>query len=1359
MPQPTVNRFFKGLNSDMSLTDRSQDMFLDGHNIRLARREEGTLWATNIRGNEETFSLSDGFIPIGSKEFDGYLFILSVNGATGISEIGSYPAPAITGGINRAYRPLQNYTTSNYVSQIGDDCLLPDVTDLGNFTTPHLNFQCDKPARVEIRLDYDGSVNIYWTDDFNPWRVVNSGFVLSTGIANRRYITQDMVISGFINGINESDKHPIVNMINTMQGGSLRVGNYFFFVRYTDLNFLSTSFIGQSGPVPVFNTTGLSSSTTFGGEPQGVTDKAVDLLISNLDTSIGFIEIGFLRAYGNELFEAFIIDKRYSINGNTFRQVRITGNEPLIPISVGDLLAYKPSDAIYCKDMAQELKQLFIANTRGIALDHPDLRRFMCSLTLDERTVNNGPADAIKNDSTDNPYSKDSNDTEERVGYFSGETYIFACVPVFKGGFMGMPYPMTGVDNYNSLAANVNKSGIYRFKRSHEEKFWDGTNTFIKNISVNNTAAQSIYTTSQWLQDNLIGVYIARGERNKILLYQGLSLRTYNGNMNPYQGTSKTTPNVSLNTYEINGNIVTSSGGAIQNGADDWFAKDSIPLFEPATYHLMARIDTLPPLGINFRSRYFGYSHPYDYTKRNDFTDLQRLSVFSVDYYIDKISVPDTAYVQMVGTTNYYNDWERESTSNNTIPINNTNAIAGWRTTPTDTGPSEVFDVTSKISIPLFNRGNVQTFVGYNQLNITYTRDGFSSEAFDIVGWSAIPFNGFTGRYDEGRKAIENGLYYYEETAVIAGAKQWSISLPVSTPDYIGLLTAPSYVPTFNAVTGDFDHYVDKWDRAIVNVCTTNPDSIDYLDLYDFKNTNFFAIGNFQPIADFMSIPQHNYYRGDCIIARSYLKIFNGSVENISTSFFDILSGVDGAGLLIYGGNNFDEAIEDFKRGYGYWISIVTEQMYNSNYRHELGRNKFYPKTNVLNPGKDFSWIYDSPESYFYNKGYREYLGARSWVGIDLLQPISNNMFPTRIRPSLPHIFGAVRDGYRQFIPADAKDFDYAAGAIQAICTMYGSLYSFQNRAINLHPLQERVTQQVTEGSTAILGSSQGLTDFRQVIKEGYGTQHRFSVIKAGSALYCIDFNKRSILRITGSSVENLDIVKGVQTWFRKIVSIYSTGFSDIMEQLPNAFPCGLGIFGAYNRKYKDIVWTLRLGNEDKTIVFSEEVDAFLGTHGYKPIGYGMVEEDFYCFDGSKAYLQDVSDKYQTFFGVLDNWKLRWATNEGAEMTKHWDNIIISSNNRIFKLIKYETQHQTAEQNPFIPLVQFWYAPTYRENEWRLPVRRADNVKEPELSIYDDFSIDKTPLRGRYLITEIHYQADKELWVREVITFHNNSFV
>jgi hypothetical protein len=1327
----------------MSLTDRSQDIYLDGHNIRLARREEGTLWAANIRGNEETFQLKENYVPIGSVEFDGFLFIFSYNPSTSFCEIGSYPSPdPTTNYITRDYRPLRNYTAQIYIPDIDESCLVSTITNLGEFTTPLLGFKCDKPLRVEARLDFDGSVNLYWTDDNLPWRSVNNGFVLRTGAPNNRYITAGMIQSGYINGINENSNHPIVDFQN-YGSGSLKVGNYFFFVRYTDLNYLTTSFLSQSGPVPLFVSNNAGSAiVTSTGESDDLSNKSVNLLVSGLDVNIPFIEIGYIRYFGQDTFECFLIDKRFSINGNPQVGVNITGNEPLIALTIDELVLYKPSDALYCKDIAQAFNTFFLANTRGPVLDHPDLRKFMCALTLSESYINNGPADEIRTDINNNPYSTDGNDTEEKVGYFSGETYCFAIVPVFKGGFTGLPYPMTGYDNYLGLMSNSNNQGTFRFRRYFNAPAYDGTNTFIKGINVNTSGAATIYSTSLWLQENLEGVYVTRAERKPNLLFQGLSLRCYNGKMNPrpyedsislyFQGLSPTSFNIT---------------------EENWNTERIIPLFEPATYCMYQE------LFLSNANSYktFNYAKPYEFNLKNDFVDKNSLAIFSTDYYIGRENVPDNSYVELLATTRYFDHWRRESTSLNPVAINDRSAIGNWKTSSTDIGPITPAFIRFE---PLYNnvdtpdRGVIQTFVGYNQngLNIV-TPEGFSSNNLNIVGWTAVPNTRFVSRFDEGKIASQDGLYYYKGE-VNSSSAFYEISLPVATPDYVAITNAPTYNAPYDT---QFNHYIDSWNRSIVNTYIANPNTLDYTDFYDFKNTEFYPIGKFQNITDFLASAQHTYYRGDCIVSRTYLKLQNASNENISQEFYDILSNVIGTATPVQN-TNAEEALDSLQKGYGHWVSVVTENKYNPNYRYELGRNYFYPKTNPINPGIDFAWIYDSPESFFYNKGMSEYLGPRAGVGIDLLQPLSDNRFPTRIRPSLKHIFGAVRDGYRQFIPADAKDFDYEAGEIQALAVMFDYLYSFQNRAINLHPINERVTQQSTSGSTAILGQSTGLTEFRQVIKRGYGTQHRFGVIKANQALYCIDWNKRAVLRVAGGEVQMLDVEKGVQSWFRRIVAIGSTGYSDALEVLPNAHTCGLGIHGVYNRKYKEVIWTLKLGVETKTIAFSEEMDTFLGTHGYKPNMYAQVEEDLYSFVDNKAWLHDVKDKYDNFYNLQDIWKIKVSVAEGAEITKHYDNIVITSNNRVFSSIKFETQHQVAEQRPFQPTNEFWYAPTYRENEWRLPIRRADNIKEPELNIYDDFGFDKTPMRGRYLIVELEYDGDKELWVRELMTYFNLSF-
>jgi hypothetical protein len=1327
----------------MSLTDRSQDIYLDGHNIRLARREEGTLWAANIKGNEETFQLKENYVPIGSVEFDGFLFIFSYNPSTSFCEIGSYPSPdPTTNYITRDYRPLRNYTAQIYIPDIDESCLVSTVTNLGEFTTPLLGFKCDKPLRVEARLDFDGSVNLYWTDDNLPWRSVNNGFVLRTGAPNNRYVTAGMIQSGYINGINENSNHPIVDFQN-YGSGSLKVGNYFFFVRYTDLNYLTTSFLSQSGPVPLFVSNNAGSAVvTSTGESDDLSNKSVNLLVSGLDVNIPFIEIGYIRYFGQDTFECFLIDKRFSINGSPQVGVNITGNEPLIALTIDELVLYKPSDALYCKDIAQAFNTFFLANTRGPVLDHPDLRKFMCALTLSENYQNNGPADEIRTDVNNNPYSIDGNDTEEKVGYFSGETYCFAIVPVFKGGFTGLPYPMTGYDNYLGLMSNSNNQGTFRFRRYFNAPAYDGTNTFIKGINVNTSGAATIYNTSLWLQENLEGVYVTRAERKPNLLFQGLSLRCYNGKMNPrpYEdGISLYSQGLSPTSFNIT--------------EENWNTERIIPLFEPATYCMYQE------LFLSNANSYktFNYAKPYEFNLKNDFVDKNSLAIFSTDYYIGRENVPDNSYVELLATTRYFDHWRRESTSLNPVAINDRSAIGNWKTSSTDIGPITPAFIRFE---PLYNnvdtpdKGVIQTFVGYNQngLNIV-TPEGFSSNCLNIVGWTAVPNTRFVSRFDEGKIASQDGLYYYKGE-VNSSSAFYEISLPVATPDYVAITNAPTYNAPYDT---QFNHYIDSWNRSIVNTYIANPNTLDYTDFYDFKNTEFYPIGKFQNITDFLASAQHTYYRGDCIVSRTYLKLQNASNENISQEFYDILSNVIGTATPVQN-TNAEEALDSLQKGYGHWVSVVTENKYNPSYRYELGRNYFYPKTNPLNPGIDFAWIYDSPESFFYNKGMSEYLGPRAGVGIDLLQPLSDNRFPTRIRPSLKHIFGAVRDGYRQFVPADAKDFDYEAGEIQALAVMFDYLYSFQNRAINLHPINERVTQQSTAGSTAILGQSTGLTEYRQVIKRGYGTQHRFGVIKANQSLYCIDWNKRAVLRVAGGEVQMLDVEKGVQSWFRRIVALGSTGYSDALEILPNAHTCGLGIHGVYNRKYKEVIWTLKLGEETKTIAFSEEMDTFLGTHGYKPNMYAQVEEDLYSFVDNKAWLHDVKDKYDNFYNIQDIWKIKVSVAEGAEITKHYDNIVITSNNRVFSAIKFETQHQIAEQRPFQPTTEFWYAPTYRENEWRLPIRRADNIKEPELNIYDDFGFDKTPMRGRYLIVELEYDGDKELWVRELMTYFNLSF-
>ena len=255
MKEYISNKFYKGINTDTSWLERQGDMLLDALNIRITSKEVDGLFAANIKGNVEEFSLSSGFVPIGSTEYNGILFILSVNESTGFSEIGTYPSPKGTSeGFDRKYSPLQNYTLDNpnIFPDLcdGDD---PIVINGIDFNTESLKFSCKHQARVLARLTFDKSVNLYWTDNFNPIRSINTGFHSETGIYNNLYTSEGMIETGIIDVISENEHFPVVKLQNLDVFGNLRGGHYFFFVRYIDIGYNTTSFLGMSAPIPVFN--------------------------------------------------------------------------------------------------------------------------------------------------------------------------------------------------------------------------------------------------------------------------------------------------------------------------------------------------------------------------------------------------------------------------------------------------------------------------------------------------------------------------------------------------------------------------------------------------------------------------------------------------------------------------------------------------------------------------------------------------------------------------------------------------------------------------------------------------------------------------------------------------------------------------------------------------------------------------------------------------------------------------------------------------------------------------------------------------------------------------------------------------
>lgn len=98
--QSQANTFSEGLNMDLHPLSTPNTVMTDCVNGTMITYNDNEFVLQNERGNSEIkigdaeyVKLSEGFIPVGMKEHNGILYIVSHNPQTKQSEIGTYPSP------------------------------------------------------------------------------------------------------------------------------------------------------------------------------------------------------------------------------------------------------------------------------------------------------------------------------------------------------------------------------------------------------------------------------------------------------------------------------------------------------------------------------------------------------------------------------------------------------------------------------------------------------------------------------------------------------------------------------------------------------------------------------------------------------------------------------------------------------------------------------------------------------------------------------------------------------------------------------------------------------------------------------------------------------------------------------------------------------------------------------------------------------------------------------------------------------------------------------------------------------------------------------------------------------------------
>jgi hypothetical protein len=565
---------FQTLNTDTDVSKIKNTQMLYNENFRVLTKDNQNWILTNIKGNILAGLLSPNFKPLCIETRSGIAYIISAEiknrAFTGVGEIGTYPSPdylSKTGVFVKKYSPLKNYTGDNLNNVIG------------NMRSALFKFSGKKAFSMVLQDDYDGTVNIIFTDGENPMRIINSRFTVKDSFQYEiieRNGVKDTNLYGAkdfdttINLISTTKKIIKVSFLGVLMGGRLKSGNYRYYFAMETEDGNQTNVAGESSLVSVFH--GTNPGNTQGGISASETEKMVGFQIDNIDESYPYVRCYFIFANGEDepVEEAFMIDRKFqAINGQV--EIFHLGSEQLISIDSSILnLDSQPVDTVGTITEASDY--ILAGDIKEKAIDYNQMIAFAKRITVSPTSkrihtygkTNNGSDLSISNDQTSiaggtdgfiNGYANPAN-IYHKMPYSSGESYPFGVRFFLEGSNVTPTFPVMGLDMVNGSSPYSNESGIIALAKILDDlhqgfRESDGANVkgmlrfpnrevvFDGNTLLVNGVKFKIPAVPESLKKITIGIQFMRAESNKDRITQGVFINTMPIPADDYIGTER----------------------------------------------------------------------------------------------------------------------------------------------------------------------------------------------------------------------------------------------------------------------------------------------------------------------------------------------------------------------------------------------------------------------------------------------------------------------------------------------------------------------------------------------------------------------------------------------------------------------------------------------------------------------------------------------------------------------------------------------------------------------------------------------------------------------------------------------------
>ncbi len=448
-------KFVKGLNKDSGQVDQPEGSYRYAKNV-ISNETAGAISNEPGTSKVNTRRLAAGERAIGTIETTTDLIVIFAVNANGASSIYLYNSNSDT------IATLLNTA--------------PGAVFNGNDFD--LKFNLSYPIEGTYKIDPDGNLIVYWTDNLNPPRSLNvtrqqtSPTTQIYGVnpaasPNKNYIDR-------LNLFPHAGPVPSITFSEIAEGGALKSGVYYLFLAYVDENFTQTNYVSYSLGVPIVeDTESVLPIERYDGAPADTqTGKSIVWEASNLNTDYEYLRPIVVARVGG-------VERAYKLN-----DLDIAGPSRTIVFSL--LEGYEESsveEAIIdtvAYDTAKTITQLdsilYLGNLSGSKdIGYQKHANFIKLETVTSELEPFDPYD-ISSDNlmfgfldTQAPYADKeqgyrgidnlASSALNRKGYMRDEVYAFYIAFILNDGSMSYAYHIPGRDSIIAPEVDIRKVG------------------------------------------------------------------------------------------------------------------------------------------------------------------------------------------------------------------------------------------------------------------------------------------------------------------------------------------------------------------------------------------------------------------------------------------------------------------------------------------------------------------------------------------------------------------------------------------------------------------------------------------------------------------------------------------------------------------------------------------------------------------------------------------------------------------------------------------------------------------------------------------------------------------------------------